>query len=86
MNNASCAAVPERCEIKNQDKWNVEALYPSPQVWTDELSHFVTAQEPPFFPKLATFKGTLNQIEKLLGALELVLATERQLDMVANRA
>ena len=64
----------ERTEIALEDRWNVEALYPSLEEWNKD---FMRYQE---WPKLETFKGRLAEGPKtILELLKYYLEAESQL-------
>ncbi|MBS0634603.1 MAG: oligoendopeptidase F [Verrucomicrobia bacterium] len=62
-----------RKEIAEQDRWNLNTLYPSLEAWQKELKSLVTTEAPPFFPAASAYKGKLgqsaNNVQKALQAL-----------------
>ncbi len=53
--------VKSRDEVLQEDKWNVEALYPSFEQWEKDFESFQNQkQEDSYWPVLKKFKGTLN--------------------------
>ena len=71
----------KRDEVSTEDRWNVEALFPTPEAWTKELKTLVpNPQQTPLWPALHTFQGTLNKSpEKVRQALDLLMDIDRKL-------
>lgn len=70
-----------RTEVKQDDKWNVEALYANVDVWEKELQQ-VTHEKSALTKR---FKGHLGEGPSLLKeALEAMLAFERKLDKLST--
>src|SRR3990167_5714124 len=68
-----------RNEIPQQDRWNVEALYPTPEAWKDDFQK-TQAKEPALrWPELAQFKGRLSDPSALLSLIEYYTELERKL-------
>lgn len=55
----SLFASPTRKNIPQEDCWNLQALYATPDHWQQELDSFVPTKAPPYFPKLTLHKGAL---------------------------
>lgn len=72
----------DRKDVKREDCWNVEALYPSWDAWEKELQHI--SHE---FSKLKAFEGTLSQgPEQLLACLTVSFAIDRKLSSLYTYA
>lgn len=70
-----------REQVSKKECWNVESLYPTPELWEKALEN---AQGPeikaPFWPEIDHFQGNLkNGPEIIKNALELILTLEREL-------
>jgi oligoendopeptidase F len=69
-----------RKDVKKEESWNVEALYPSLKAWEKELKSLIHAKKKPFFPELETYKNTLHKSDKTLKeALDLYFTLDRKL-------
>lgn len=69
-----------RIEIESQDKWNVEALYPSLEVWEEEFKRID-------FSEVLRLKGRLAEgISSFKKALELIVDWERRLEKLYTYA
>lgn len=76
-----------RQEIAQDDCWNVEALYPSFDLWKKEFESIAPNQKPSRWPEIASLKGTLDKgPEKLKSALELVFNIDRKLSKLYTYA
>ncbi|MDR1893548.1 MAG: oligoendopeptidase F [Spirochaetales bacterium] len=53
--------VPRREDVKQEDRWNLSGLYPSPQDWEKDLGAYREA-----FPRITEFKGKLGQSPQAL--------------------
>src|SRR5260221_8554084 len=49
-----------RNELKPQDKWNVEALYPTPDAWNAEFQELKGKESAPRWPQIISYKGRLS--------------------------
>lgn len=70
-----------RIEIPLNDRWNIEALYPSLEAWQSDLNtQLGERQSAPFWPQIASFKGRLGKSPQVcLEALKATLETHRRL-------
>lgn len=71
----------ERDAVPQQDKWNVEALYPSLEDWYKEF-HTICPEkkEGPFWPYLEKFKGSLGKSAQTLAeCIKQINQLDRQL-------
>ncbi len=68
-----------RNELKNQDKWNVEALYPTPQAWTAEFEVLKGKETAPRWPQLISYKGQLNNPASVASLFEIYFGLDRKL-------
>ena len=70
----------ERKEILAEDRWNVEALYPSFKEWEDEFSEIDGTTARPRWPGIAAYKGSLQYgPEQLKKALIHILTIDRKI-------
>lgn len=67
-----------RTEIKCEDRWNVESLYPAITDWENAFGQIRANQQKPIWPELAAFKGKLKEgPETVKKALECLLTLHR---------
>lgn len=78
----------ERDAVPKEDKWNVEALYPSLEDWSKEFRSICPEKkEGPFWPELEKFKGSLNQgPAKLADCLKAINDLDRRLSKLYTYA
>ncbi len=50
-----------RSEVPSDDRWNVEALYPTFSAWEKAFSEVREQESSPHWPSLAAFRGRLNE-------------------------
>jgi oligoendopeptidase F len=53
--------VKERSEIPMEDRWNVEALYPSKEKWEEDVKKWGREGQKPHWPELLMFKGKMKE-------------------------
>ncbi len=76
-----------RSEVAPQDKWNVEALFPTLTEWEVEFDRFAPAGSLPQWPELAKFKGRLGESPEILKqALDTLFAISRKLRLLYTYA
>lgn len=77
-----------RNEVDLEDRWNVEALYPSQQAWEEALKTFIpNPQQTPLSPALQAYQGTFgNGAEKVKEALDLSMRIDRELSKLYTYA
>lgn len=68
-----------RNEIPLEDRWNVEALYQSPDQWKAELAQIQGKERTPHWPELASFKGKLQEPESAVSLFDYYLNLDRKL-------
>ncbi|MES2273683.1 MAG: oligoendopeptidase F [Chlamydiota bacterium] len=68
------------------DRWNVEALYPSPELWKNEFSKIQGQDKSPRWSELARFKGKLSDPTALASLLEYYLDLQRSLEKLYTYA
>ncbi len=51
----------ERREVPVEDRWNLEAFYPSLEAWEEEMQRWGREGQHPKWPEVAKFKGRLAQ-------------------------
>lgn len=79
-------ALIERKAVSDQDKWNVEALYPSLNTWQEQLKLYEKGEDSRF-PEIVQFKGRLGEGADVVKAcLEKMLQTSRALSRLYTYA
>lgn len=69
-----------RSEVAIQDRWNVEAFFPTIADWKEAFSKIAPSEKEPSWEKIASFKGRLGKGPAVLKeALEFLLKLEREL-------
>lgn len=77
----------ERQKIPLEDRWNVEAFYPTWNVWEEKFKQVARPDTHPHWPELAQFKGRLHEnADTLKSALDLLFALDRQLSSLYTYA
>jgi len=69
-----------RKDVKKENRWNLEALFPSIAAWKKELNTLTSRKEAPFFPDLLKLKGSLKDEKKIKKALTLFFSISRKLE------
>ena len=60
----------ERKEVKKEDTWNVESLYPSLEAWEKDFENLTKNKSEKYvWPQLAAFKGKVHEGAKTLNSL-----------------
>ena len=77
-----------REEVLLEDRWNVEALYPSQEAWEMSFKAFVNhSKQTPHWPELLALQGTLHQgPEKGQEVLSLMMKIDRELSKLYTYA
>ncbi len=79
---ADTKKIPERSEIREQDKWAIHDIYASDELWEEDLKK---AKE--LIPTVASFAGKLgSSAENLLAYMKLEEETDLVADSLANYA
>lgn len=74
----------QRTEVAANDRWNVEALYPSINDWREAFKTHAPVHKPRW-PLIASFKGKLGEgASTLKSALETIAEVDRQLSKLAT--
>lgn len=77
----------ERVEVLEEDKWNVEALYPDLKSWQSDLEKSCRPHKQPHWPELIAFKDKLGSGAKTLkDFFELTFGTERKISKLFTYA
>lgn len=77
----------ERKEVAPQDKWNVEALYPSLTQWQEKLKTYEKPKEGSRFAAITQYKGRLHEgAEVVKECLETIFKTSRDLTNLSTYA
>jgi oligoendopeptidase F len=85
--NKEKAMAKERAEIPAEDRWNVEALYPSLESWYKEFESVQGQQEAPHWPHIEALRGHLGESpSKLAKAFEEILFLDRRLSRLYTYA
>jgi len=71
----------ERAEIAQEDRWDVEAIFPSLEAWEQEFKKWAREGKSPRWPEIASFRGKLceGDAATVHKALETALNIERHL-------
>ncbi len=79
--------VQERNAIPVEDKWDVEALYPTLQNWEEDMKKWGRESQHPHWPELLPFKGKLGEGAATIKALaDISFNIERQLSKLFTYA
>ena len=79
---AESKKIPERSEVAEQDKWAIEDIYATDELWEADLQKIKD-----MIPVISAYAGTLGQsAERLHGYLQLVEKTEVLVNALANYA
>ncbi len=77
----------ERSEVVQEDRWNVEALYPNFDAWQKAYDKISREGKQPHWPEIAAFRGKLQDgPDTLKSALELVFSLDRELSKIYTYA
>jgi oligoendopeptidase F len=85
LNPETGEAAPPQSPLKSReqiavaDRWNVEALYASPEAWQAELLQVQGASPSPRWPSIAAFQGTLADPTRLSHCLDALFQLDRSL-------
>src|SRR3954469_13369142 len=71
------AGVITRDQVKLEDTWDLTALYPTPQAWSEGLAKLQAE-----YPALAKYKGRVGESAETLRE---VLELEKELDLQGER-
>lgn len=74
----------KRSDVANQDKWNVEALYPTHDEWKKEYTEF--CQDEKGWKPLETYRGKLTSPKELKEALTLLMKCAQKLSKLYTYA
>jgi oligoendopeptidase F len=80
------ALTQSRSELKNQDKWNVEALYLTPQDWNAEFETLKGGGGELRWPEIASYKGHLSDPGSVASLFELYFGIDRKLSKLHTYA
>jgi oligoendopeptidase F len=69
-----------RDEIPVENRWNVEALYQTPESWKAEFLQIQGQEKAPKWPRLSQFRGKLSDPKAVLGLFETYLDLMRKLE------
>lgn len=77
----------KRSEVVQEDRWNVDALYPNIEKWTQDFEATVHENQHPHWPEIESFRGKLgNSPEFLKECIEKMLAISRKLSLLYTYA
>lgn len=79
-------AMDSRSQLKLEDRWNVEALYPDPDSWSREFEVMKGKKEGSRWPELTQYKGRLGDPQAVASFLELYLGLDRKLSKLHTYA
>lgn len=75
-----------RNEIPAENRWNVEALYLTPEMWKEELNKIQGREKAPKWPQLSQYKERLHDPEAVAGLFESYLSLQRKLEKLHTYA
>jgi len=75
-----------RNELKKQDKWNVEALYPDPQAWNAEFEAVKGGESAPRWPQIISYRGRLHDPLSVASLFDLYFGLDRKLSKLHTYA
>jgi oligoendopeptidase F len=75
-----------RSELKSQDKWNVEALYPTPQAWNADFEELKGKETIPRWPELVSYKGRLTDPGSVASLFDIYFSLDRRLSKLHTYA
>ena len=71
----------DRNAVAQNDRWNIEALYPSFDAWQKELAAFIESEQPPHFTRFRQYESKLSESpEHLAEALTTAEEISRKLE------
>lgn len=76
----------ERSELKEQERWNVEALYPSAKAWQEDFSKLKGEDRSPRWPEVAAYRGKLKDPTAAASFFELYFGLDRRLSKLHTYA
>ncbi len=77
----------DRSEMKCEDCWNVEAMYPSWEAWEEELKEWGREKDVPHWPEIGSFRAKWSgSVVEIRGLIELVLTIDRELSKLFTYA
>lgn len=73
--------------VPSEDRWNVDALYPTFTAWEEDFKKVKGTATNPSWPKIAAFKGRLHEGPAVIkSALEEILKLDRDLSKICTYA
>jgi oligoendopeptidase F len=75
-----------RNEVPLENRWNVEALYQSDQVWSEELNQVKGQEKGPRWPLMKQFQGRLSDPVSVSSLFESYLNLQRKLEKLHTYA
>lgn len=75
-----------RSEVPVQDRWDVEALYHTPEIWKTELAQVKGGEKTPRWPQFRDYKGKLDDPKAVAKLFELYLNLQRKLEKLHTYA
>lgn len=75
-----------RDEVPSKDRWNVEALYLSPEIWKEDLTKVGGDAKAPKWPELAKFRGQLHDPNAVVRFFDIYLNLHRKLEKLHTYA
>lgn len=84
MDEAICETLGQKSKTRNEvpleDRWNVEALYASTEVWEKEFNLWARPEQTPHWPELLKYRGTIgHEAGQLRELLEISFQIDRAL-------
>ena len=79
--------VRTRKEVPQEDRWNVEAIYPNLEAWEEHFQQLVCQPAPPYWPDLIAYRGRLGESPELLKeVLDRLFLLDRELSRLYTYA
>ncbi|MBI5272727.1 MAG: oligoendopeptidase F [Chlamydiia bacterium] len=78
--------IKTRSELKTEDKWNVEALYPTPEAWSRDFEASKGVESSPRWPQLVSYKGKLGKPAAAASFFGMFFETDRKLSKLHTYA
>lgn len=75
-----------RDQVPEQDRWNVAALYQTPEDWKTDFLKAQSRDKAPYWPELKSFQGKLKDPDKAAAFLDLYFGIDRHLSKLHTYA
>lgn len=75
-----------RDQIPEQDRWNVSALYPTPDDWKSDFLKVQTKEKAPYWPELKSYQGKLKDPGQAAAFFDVYFGIDRNLSKLHTYA